>query len=663
MTNDRPKPIKRDRVDPVQPQSTNANRLAKPTPKPITNTGDRHQPAENLQDFIPLTWLKEVAGSIAKTADTFVGFPEYLRWMRESSVSGEASHNYKDTTKIQVLQLAAEKSTGYQDRLKELTERTKLMAGKDNTFLAKSTWRLRVGGHRGPESILLPAFDALGIPYLPSSTLRGVARNQGIRELMKTMEYKEAVKEIAPYFGSILQGRGSANDTKNRQDRSGKVIFFDAYPIPSKSEVLAVDMANNIWKWDGKDLPKYNPNPNPFLSLKEQTFLVGLKKMANCDDATFDRVKGWAIAGLQAGVGSQINSGYGETIVDGESKPKSEIIRVQFHLEGQLIHGQQRIVNLKEPFKRNRDDGELKRNNNGLLQANTIAVAEVRPIAFKSMLRYWFRAFSLGVLPVSEVQTLEGRLFGTITPKQQQGWLKFNIAECDDGNSQPAGKDDDVREQSGILIISYSTAEQPQGLEDLIKNLTWIMFHLGGIGQGARRPRYYRGDRKYPKPPFYRGSTLFPSGDSFWTLPREVAGFQTLFQRRLTDFYTALAAISQQNIDPQNLREAGTSSLDTWQQSIDLNCQIVVCAGTESNHKPFALACLHSPELKDGGEYDPNLCGTTRRGKGESSPVWICDLGDYQVVTVFGANVNTRQKYLEKLRQDSDDYQQIFPFQ
>jgi CRISPR-associated protein Cmr6 len=131
----------------------------------------------------------------------------------------------------------------------------------------------------------------------------------------------------------------------------------------------------------------------------------------------------------------------------------------------------------------------------------------------------------------------------------------------------------------------------------------------------------------------------------------------------LTDFYTALAAISQQNIDPKSLREAGKSSLDTWQQSIDLNCQIVVCAGVKNKDKLFALACLHASELKDGRDYDPNLCGTTKGKIVKPSPVWICDLRKYQVVTVFGANVNPRQKYLEKLRQDGDDYQQIFPFQ
>ena len=45
------------------------------------------------------------------------------------------------------------------------------------------------------------------------------------------------------------------------------------------------------------------------------------------------------------------------------------------------------------------------------------------------------------------------------------------------------------------------------------------------------------------------------------------------------------------------------------------------------------------------------------------SPVWIADLGDYQVVTVFGATQNPRQKYLANLRQNTDrqNYLQIWP--
>ena len=141
---------------------------------------------------------------------SFVSFVEYLRWMRSFDPDKKEANN---ATKVQILQMAEEKAKTYKDRLTELTNRTKLIAGENNTFQVKCTWRVRVGGHRGPESILLPAFDALGIPYIPSSTLRGVARNQAIRHFMaEGMEYKQAVREIASFFGDL--------DAKRESDRA-----------------------------------------------------------------------------------------------------------------------------------------------------------------------------------------------------------------------------------------------------------------------------------------------------------------------------------------------------------------------------------------------------------------------------------------------------------
>jgi CRISPR-associated protein Cmr6 len=95
--------------------------------------------------------------------DPTASFVEYLRWMRSPD------SDCKDPTKVQLLQMAEERAN-YRDRLIQLTDRTKQIAGEGNFFQVKCSWRIRVGGHRGPESILLPAFDALGMPYIPSRT-------------------------------------------------------------------------------------------------------------------------------------------------------------------------------------------------------------------------------------------------------------------------------------------------------------------------------------------------------------------------------------------------------------------------------------------------------------------------------------------------------------
>lgn len=122
----------------------------------------------------PSPWLNpQTSPNPAKIAS----FVEYLRWMRP------ADHQYKDATKVQILQKAMENAKNYDARLSVCNQRTKAIAKE--TFEVTCPWRIRVGGHRGPESILLPAFDALGMPYIPSATLRGVARTQAIREVMQ----------------------------------------------------------------------------------------------------------------------------------------------------------------------------------------------------------------------------------------------------------------------------------------------------------------------------------------------------------------------------------------------------------------------------------------------------------------------------------------------
>lgn len=576
-------------------------------------------------------------------------FVEYLRWMRSPN------SDYKDATKVQLLQMAEQ--ANYRDRLAQLTQRTKLIAGEDNTFQVKCPWRIRVGGHRGPESILLPAFDALGMPYIPSSTLRGVARCQAIREIMAQnsgIKWEEAEKRVAPYFGSL--------ETENPNHRTGKVIFLDAYPLPSQLGVVAMDIANNIWQWNGDGL-EYKANPNAFLSLKEPTFLIGLRMVTACDDAqVLDKVRQWLIRGLQSGIGSQVNTGYGELIRAGRIIQNNEFFRIEFSLKGQLIHGRQKFRNVLQPYREDRQ---------GKLRPDTAADAEVRPVAFKSMLRYWFRVFALGVLEPEQAKSWEATLFGAINP-QKRGWVMVRISSGKVTQKEPQsnnqGRNEPCGEQQGILTLAYSSEapEANQGaLRDLFKNLTWLMFHLGGIGQGARRPCYSRQNRE--RAPWYRGSTLFPdSEDSFWSLPATPAGFGDLFRQRLQDFYRALSRVTDSDINPRSLKTIGRVSAQDWIEAVDAHCRIVVCSGKEDFGKPYALAVLHSSDFKveDRGrlDYDRNLCGKVGK-EVKPSPVWIVDLGDYQVVTVFSGTQNPRKNYLTTLRErtTSQNYIQILP--
>jgi CRISPR-associated protein Cmr6 len=579
-------------------------------------------------------WIKGYEPSIATDPDTFVGFAEYLRWMRSPDA---CEKNLANSTKLEILQLAAKKSDSYKQRLEVLTSRTRLIAGAENTFKVTSTWRIRVGGQRGPESMLLPAWDALGIPYIPSSTLRGVARDRAIRELMaEGMEYEAATKQIAPYFGSI-------DPSTPKEDRMGKVVFLDAYPIPSDSGALAVDLANNIWKWEG-NLPKYGARPFPFLSLVKPTFAIGIKPTQKCDAEIFDRVKGWLIAGLQAGIGSQVNSGYGELLeAESVNSAQKEILRTNFILEGQLIHGVK-------------------------LAGQNVAIAEVRPISFRSMLRYWFRAFALGVLPSEEVKDWEAKLFGSIEPtlsnpkKSTHGWVSVHILEKDCKPSTP----DVSGKQSGTLILRYSNSaptEHRDSIYKLCRNLTWLCFNLGGVGQGARRPLHQRSS--FPR---CRGSKLQIAKEDFESMSFK-STFTQLFPKSLQDFYDALSELLVKAIDARSQDELELTENSKWVEAIDVNCKIFICRGDRIPGKPFALRILHSqPKVQRQGEtiYNPDLCGCVGKKKlglvTTPSPVWISGTGDCQVVTVFGANTDPRKKYIEALYANKEfETIQVFP--
>ena len=588
---------------------------------------DRHNNSDN-----PSPWLDPE--NPPPTPHNEASFVEYLRWMRSPD-----SDN-KDGTKLDLLSRAA--FTNYDRYLTRREKQTKRLAKNGECFTVTCSWRVRVGGHRGPESILLPAFDAQGVPYIPSSTLRGVARAQAIRDVGEN--------EAKKIFGAL---------DAEKKDRAGKVVFFDAYP-QQKQVGLSIDMANNIWSWDGNDL-KYSPNPNPFFSLEQPTLTIGLRSASHSNDTDLAQVKKWLLAGLQAGIGSQVNSGYGEMLRPGQSAPTTEeFLRVKFELEGQLIHGRQDFTQWQWNDRRNE------------YQMRGRPHAEVRPIAFKNMLRYWFRVFARGVLPTENVQEIEGNLFGAIQPKRAWGWVKVDIRDGRILQREPRpnaqGKQDDCGEQAGTLILSPA-AGLPNNRQDavgrLMRSLTWMMFHLGGIGQGARRPCYSRKNRE--RAPWYRGSTLIPiDGGAFWQLPDNPQAFAGQFKQRLQTFYQALSQLTQQKL-PNQARDLGQPRRDRWFEAADAHCMIVVCSGADRFEKPNALGVLHDQGLKikdrrGNLDYDGDLCGQVQGGV-KPSPVWVADMGDYQVVTVFGATVAPRSTYLSQLRQQSDrgQYFSIFP--
>ncbi|MFM7908576.1 MAG: type III-B CRISPR module RAMP protein Cmr6, partial [Microcystis sp.] len=256
---------------------------------------------------------------------------------------------------------------------------------------------------------------------------------------------------------------------------------------------------------------------------------------------------------------------------------------------------------------------------------------------------------------------------------KKYGYLQVNILDGKVTQKEPRtnaqGKNDPCGEQRGTLVLSLSSETPKDKQEDvkkLAKHLLWFLADMGGIGQGARRPNYSRKTREYA--PWFRGSTLYiDSEEDFWAIAKDVQGFKQQFQQRLRDFYGILDKISETNINTNNLRTVDQVSQNQWIDAADSNCQIFVCAGNEQRGKPHALAILHSDTLKITGrngqrEYDGNLCGKVSGGA-KPSPVWIADLGNYQIVTVFGATAAPRKNFVSELKAKTiaENFAQIFP--
>ncbi|UAJ74643.1 hypothetical protein IQE94_17800 (plasmid) [Synechocystis sp. PCC 7339] len=591
----------------------------------------------------PSPWLNPNNQPIPSRNASFV---EYLRWMRP------ADHQYKDATKVQILQMAMDNAKYYDDRLKICNKRTQAIAGEKNTFQVTCPWRIRVGGHRGPKSILLPAFDSLGMPYIPSATLRGVARTQAIREVMQSTDknWKDAEKDplIVKHFGAL---------DADKADQAGKIVFLDAYPTSGKC--LTVDMANNIWGWEGNHL-NYSPNPNPFLSLKEPNFLIGLRLISNYSDPQIlTQVKQWLITGLAAGAGSQINTGYGQLLENPKQSPNKPFLEVEFALEGQLIHGYQKFPNVNRPFKTDKK---------GNLRADTVPQKEVRPTAFKSMLRYWFRIFVFGLMSQKNTKTLEAKIFGSLDP-QSVGFIKVSIFE-----KEPASED----EQCGILRLFFTSEiheDQKNNLQELFNNLTWLMFYLGGIGQGARRPCYNRQGN-----PKIRDSSFFvESPDEFSVVPGNANKFAAKMSEKINQLINSINSLKA-NFNLSEIANTTHLSNHQWLECADSNCQIfIVPNSNKDGNKSYALSQLNQKfhqlddeisSLKKEKKYNEskqiyselkNLCGGVQTDKitinGQEkerkvipSPIWIRSLGRYDVVTVFGATASPRSDYLQSLK-------------
>jgi len=199
--------------------------------------------------------------------------------------------------------MASLKNRGYETKRVLLKNSTRLICGLG-------------GEHPTETSITLHRF--LGIPYIPSTSIKGM-----LRASVETLIPNEQDK-INMLFGLH----------ENNQDKRGVLILFDAFPIGVPS--LEIDIMNphyskwysNEGLWPSDDL---DPTPIFFLTVAPgTTFNFNMVLPPNNDISLIDEAEKYLIQGLSIfGIGAKTRVNYGyfektETELKGKVTTKKE---------------------------------------------------------------------------------------------------------------------------------------------------------------------------------------------------------------------------------------------------------------------------------------------------------------------------------------------------
>lgn len=518
----------------------------------------------------------------------------------------------------QVLARTAQAEKGSCQQLyTQLCQRTELIA--DEVVTVRFPWRLRVGGTRGFRELILPVFHPVyGIPYVPSSSLKGFLR------AWARLAQPQAFKRLLGF----LDGDQAA---------LAAVQLLDAFPT---KPCLKLDMANPQWKWSGNQVA-YGTVPHPLLSMAEVTLKIGIVRTTLGSDADVAMVKGWLEQAFQAeGLGARVSAGYGQaTQVSGKaistfpslSHPYGGEQPIPFEFWSEGIHG-----------------ADAKDN------------PEFRPVAVRGVLRYWFRAVALGLYSPAECRDLEQELFGGIEPEPTEGSFKL-LSVLDE---EDVGEKMNPHHGSGRLILQTKRPEHLTLLQALLK----LAFHLGGIGRGARRPLHSNSGR-------LRGC-FWQATEADELLPYDAEAWQGFLEELLAAFnqvrpVTVNASAQSQPVAnpnrPRPQRPQPKAAAGRTQDVLNGNARIYLVPSPKLKHPQKVKRWR-----EDGDKYDvrgagldffygSGFKGVNRNQEGNAnvggilgtpSYVWIQANGlntsdkAYQVITLFGADHPERAKFL-----------------
>jgi len=165
------------------------------------------------------------------------------------------------------------------------------------SFLFKTDYRLLIGAEQSIYETSIRLHHIYGIPFIPSSAIKGVVRSYLIMEKFNSKE-EEALKDddFKNYFGT--------------QEQEGKIIFFDAFPITKPK--IKIDIMNPHYGhyYNDGEAPTDTKNPIPinFLTVEDTTFQFLLGSKEEIDSGFVNLFKE---ALTNHGIGAKTAVGYG----------------------------------------------------------------------------------------------------------------------------------------------------------------------------------------------------------------------------------------------------------------------------------------------------------------------------------------------------------------
>jgi CRISPR-associated protein Cmr6 len=197
-------------------------------------------------------------------------------------------------------------------------------------FVATTDWRFVPGlGRKGSLEAGL-TFHQYGFPYLPGSSVKGLARAWAA--LVEGLD--EGYGDFLAIFGQIPD-KENPNGGFGASAQSGGAVFLDA--IPERAPKLDLDIMNPHYPkyYQGEAPPADNQSPVPiyFLTITPGTpflFAVGWRGSHPDRDRLRALADGWLRSALQdLGAGAKTSAGYGYFTIGSEKVPAVPVADVK----------------------------------------------------------------------------------------------------------------------------------------------------------------------------------------------------------------------------------------------------------------------------------------------------------------------------------------------